>query len=110
MTINHILSPHYQLTNTPHCLDDEFHTVYAGDLLSIVLKSATKGCVLITVISNLNTLAVAVLLDIKAIVITEGQIISEAMINRANEESIALFSTKLKTHEVIIDFKDRGLI
>ena len=110
MTINHILSPDYQLINQPSNLASEFHTVYAGDLLSIVLKSATKGCVLITVISNLNTIAVAVLLDIKAIVISEGQIISEAMINKANEESIALFSTSFKTHEVIIDFKDRGLL
>lgn len=110
MNINAILSEDYQLLTNTMMLNREFHQVYAGDLLSIVMKSASKGCTLITVISNLNTIAVAVLLEIPAIIITENQTITQAMIDKANEESVAIFKTSLKTHEVIIDFKNRGLL
>lgn len=110
MNINAILSQDYQLLTNSMTLNREFHDVYAGDLLSIVMKSASKGCTLITVIANLNTIAVAVLLDIPAVVFTENQSVSQAMIDKANEEKVALLKTSLKTHEVIIDFKNRGLL
>ena len=110
MTIKDVMTSDYQLLTNVSTLDNHYHQVYAGDLLSVVMRSASKGCILISVISNLNTIAVAVLLDIPAIIITENQTISQAMIERANLESIALISTSLKTHEVIIDLKDRGCL
>lgn len=110
MLIKEILSHQYHLTNNPSTLENHYRGVYAGDLLSVVMRSASKECILITVISNLNTIAVAVLLDIPAVIITENIEVSQAMIERANKESIALITTSLKTHEVIIDLKDRGCL
>jgi len=110
MTIREILTSDYQMMSDTSSLDKTYHNVYAGDLLSVVMRSASKGCILISVISNLNTLAVAVLLDIPAIIITENQTVSQSMIERANLESIALITTPFKTHEVIIDLKDRGCL
>jgi len=110
MNISAISSNDYQLMTDACKLNREFDSIYAGDLLSVVMRSASQGCTLITVISNLNTIAVAVLLDIPAIIITEDQVVSQAMIDKANTESVAIFKTAFKTHEVIIDFKDRGLI
>lgn len=110
MLIKDIMTNQYQLMNHSDTLDNHYESVYAGDLLSVVMRSASKGCILISVISNLNTIAVAVLLEIPAIIITENQEVSQAMIDRADKESIALIATSLKTHEVIIDLKDRGCL
>ncbi len=110
MTIKDVLSKDYQLMSDASTMDHPYQNVYAGDLLSVVMRSASRGCILISVISNLNTIAVAVLLEIPAIIITENQTVSTAMIERANLESIALITTPFKTHEVIIDLKDRGCL
>ncbi len=110
MLIKDILSNDYVIHTKIETLDRFYTGVHCGDLLSVVMRSAIRGSILISVIGNPNSVAVAMLLDLPAIIITEGQSISIAMIEKANAENIALMTSKLKSHEVIIDLKDRGLI
>jgi len=108
VTIRSLMTPDYRMLSDDSLLDNEFTGVYSGDLLSMVLHKAKTGAILITVLANMNTLAVASLREFPAVIITENMDVSGAMIQKANEESIALIKTTLSSHEVIIDFVKRN--
>jgi len=70
---------------------------YCGDLLSDVMANAPASAVLMTIQAHKNTIAVASLVGISALVICNGRSVSTDMLLAAEEEEISLFSTEL-TH------------
>ncbi len=82
-------------------LENEFSDLYTCDMLSVAMANAKENSIFITVINNLNTIGVASLLDLPCIILTEGVIPSKEMINKANEEEIAIFTTKEDTVSII---------
>jgi len=69
-------------------LEREVTGGYASDLLSCVMASARPGNVWITLQEHMNVIAVAVLLDLSAVVITEGVQPDAAVLARAEEKDI----------------------
>ncbi len=67
---------------------------YTGDLLSFVIAHAKEDDVWVTVQGHMNTLAVAVMVGISAIILAEGVEIDEEMRLRANQEKIPVFSSE----------------
>ena len=67
---------------------------YTSDLLSQVLASAKNDSIWITVQSHLNTIGVAVMTDISAVVVCEGHDVPDEVIEKADEEQIALFKSQ----------------
>ena len=61
---------------------------YTGDLLSFVIGHAKEEDVWVTVQGHMNTLAVAVMVGISAVILAEGVEIDEAVKIRANAEQI----------------------
>jgi len=88
----------------------EFQGCDATDLLSAAIKISEPKNILITIISHLNTVALAVMVDLPAIIISEGRTVTHEMIERANNEHIAILQTTRKTHEVVIDLFQRGFL
>lgn len=82
---------------------------YASDLLSCVMAGAKNKGLWITLQAHINIVAVAALLDLSAIVITEGATPDPATIARANEQSITLLSTPLSSYAVVGRLWDLGL-
>jgi hypothetical protein len=82
---------------------------YASDLLSCVMSGAGHQGVWITLQAHGNIVAVAALLDLVAIVITEGAQPDEATIARANSEGITLLSTPLPTFAIVGKLWELGL-
>lgn len=80
--------------------DDEIKGGYTSDLLSDVMANASSGQVLSTIQAHKNTVAVASIVGIPAIVICNGREIPEDMADAAREENIALFRTALNQFEV----------
>jgi len=105
-----MLSDKYVSMTDQHLLDNTFHGLYATDLLSQAIHAAKSGHILLTIISNLNTIAVAVMIDLPCIIICSQKPISKSLIDKANEEGICVLSSKLHEHEVIIDLYQRGFI
>jgi hypothetical protein len=70
---------------------------YCGDLLSDVMANAPASSVLMTIQAHKNTIAVASLVGITALVICNGRSIAPDMLEAAQEEEISLFTTDL-TH------------
>ncbi len=83
--------------------------IFACDMLSHVMGHAAEGNVLVTVLSNINVLGVASLLDLPAIVYPHKIVPNETVIAKANELGIALFSTSLTTAETVILLHELGV-
>jgi hypothetical protein len=66
---------------------------YTSDLLSDVMGNAPEDSVLITIQAHKNTVAVASLVGIRAIVLCNGRSAPEDMQNAAFKEGVAIFST-----------------
>jgi predicted transcriptional regulator len=69
-------------------LDREVKGGYCGDLLSDVMANAPIGCIWLTVQGHLNIVAVAVLREMAAIVITGGRGPDEETVQKANQENL----------------------
>lgn len=82
---------------------------YAADLLSCVMAGAKHQGVWVTLQCHSNIIAVAALLELSAIIITEGAIPDEETIQKANEESVTLLSTKSNTYEICGKLWELGL-
>jgi hypothetical protein len=82
---------------------------YASDLLSCVMAGAAHQSVWVTLQAHINIVAVASLLDLSAIIITENAQPDEATIAKANEEGINLFSTQEPTFSVVGRLWELGL-
>ncbi len=70
---------------------------YCGDLLSDVMANAPADSVMMTIQAHKNTIAVASLVGIAALVICNGRQIAADMLAAAEDEEISLFTTPL-TH------------
>ena len=77
-------------------------SMFIGDLLSHVLANANEGDVLITVQSNVNTLAVASLINLSAIIFPDNIRVEKEVIDRAQKENIPLFKTNLNAKEIVL--------
>jgi hypothetical protein len=82
---------------------------YTSDLLSCVMAGACHGGVWVTLQAHANIVAVAALLDLAAIIITEGAMPDQATIDRANTEGITLLSTAEPSFAVVGKLWEMGL-
>ena len=75
---------------------------YAGDLLSWVMGRADSGNVWITIMSNVNIVAVATLADVGAILLSEGVKPDEDIVKLANAKGVNIFGTELSSYEAAV--------
>lgn len=68
---------------------------YVCDMLSDVMGSAREGQAWITIMKHLNTVAVASLTGIPAIILAKGNAPDEMVIQKASGEGICLVSSQL---------------
>jgi hypothetical protein len=74
---------------------------YASDLLSCVMSGAPHGGLWVTLQAHTNIVAVAALLELSAIIISEGATPDENTIKKANEEGITLLSSTASTFSIV---------
>ena len=80
----------------------EITGAYVGDLLSWVMGRANAGEVWVTIMSNLNVLAVATLADVSCIVLAEGVTLDQDVLIAAREKGINVLSTDLSAYEAAV--------
>ncbi len=81
-------------------LEREVKGVYIGDVLSVAMANAKEGEVWLTVQGHINAMAVAVLVNLPAIILVHGVQITEEMKEVAKEEGIVLLSTHERSYEM----------
>lgn len=67
---------------------------YIGDLLSWVMGAARAGDIWITIMSNINIVAVATLCDTACILLAEGVTVDEEVKEAAKQRGINILSSK----------------
>lgn len=82
--------------------DTEITKVFCCDLLSVAMGKAPSGSAWVTVMANVNTLAVASLADVACVILAEGAVFDEALINKAKEEGITVFKTDLPVFDAAL--------
>lgn len=78
----------------------EVKGVYIGDLLSLVMAHAKEGDLWITVQGHINSVAVAVLDNLPAILLIEGIQPDDMMRKKAEEEGIVILTTRKSSYEM----------
>ena len=74
------------------------------DLLSYAMSHAAKGNVWITVQTNINVIAVAVLTEVGCVILPEGLMPDEIAAAKADDEAVPVLSSKLTAYEIITEF------
>ena len=88
------------LTHICGSMDREICGCYAGDLLSWVMSHAEYGHIWITIMSNINVVAVASLTEVACVVLAEGVELDQDALAAAKQQDICVFSSKLSTFEL----------
>ena len=74
--------------------DREVEGGYTGDLLSWVMGNAQAGDAWITIMSNNNVVAVAVLVDVACVILTEGVSLDPGVQELAEKKGINVYATE----------------
>lgn len=82
--------------------ENEVLGCYCGDLLSWVMAKAPAGSVWLTVMGNVNCVAVASLRDLACVVITEGAPLDQAALARAEQQGVTVYTTDSSTYDCAV--------
>ena len=74
--------------------------VYVGDLLSWVMGHGEEGQCLVTIMSNINVLAVASLLDLSCVILAENVKPDDEFLNIAKDKKINVLSSKESAYTI----------
>lgn len=100
MTVQDLIdSKKFQIVNIGESTERQIEVPFCCDLLSIAMGRAPAGCAWVTVMGNMNTLAVASLADAACIVLAEGVMPDDMALKKAKEQEI----TVLRTDDPIFD-------
>ena len=90
---------------SPIFVEDEEREIsgaYVGDLLSWVMGRAKSNDAWITIMSNLNVIAVATLADVSCVIFAEGVIPDSEVIEVARSKGVTLISSALSSYETAV--------
>ncbi len=76
---------------------------YSGDLLSWVMSKAREGDVWLTVMGNVNAVAVAVLTDCACIVLTENAPLDEQAKTKAELQGVTFLQSSRNAYELSVE-------
>ncbi len=80
----------------------EIDGVYVGDLLSWVMGRAKADNAWVTIMSNINILAVASLSDTSCIILAEGVSVDQEVIKTALDKEINILTTKMDIYATAV--------
>ena len=82
--------------------DREVAGVYVGDLLSWVMGRAPADCAWVTIMSNLNVVAVASLADVACVIFSEDVLPDDDALAKAKKEGINLLSVPYSSYDACV--------
>ena len=95
MTVQELIdSGIFGVVNAGDGLELEITKPFCCDLLSIAMGRAPEGCAWVTVMGNMNTLAVASLADAACVIMAEGAALDEVARKKAADQEITVLETE----------------
>jgi len=83
--------------------------VYVSDMVSDIIANAKAGNLLVTIQIHNNVIAAANLVDIAAIVVTQGKLPSEDVVTMSEKASIPILSTDLNRWQIVTKLYEAGV-
>ena len=80
---------------------------FCCDLLSVAMGKAPAGCAWVTVMANINTLAVASLTDAACVILAEDASLDDAVLAKAKMQGITLFATGLPIFDAALSIYEK---
>lgn len=103
MTVEELIrSNEFEVLNEGNDINREITVPYCCDLLSIAMGKMPQRAAWVTVMANVNTLAVAALAEAACVIIAEGSRLDEAAENKAREQGITVMYTDLPVFEAAL--------
>jgi len=95
MTVNGLKDiPEFSVLNEGD-MDKEITVPFCCDLLSVAMSKAPAGAAWVTIMGNVNALAVSSLTDCACIILAEGTAVEPNVLSKARIQEITLFKTDL---------------
>ena len=105
MTVQELIySNLFQLKNAGDDLERDITVPFCCDLLSIAMGQAPSGSAWVTVMSNLNTLAVASLADVACVILAENAQTDNIFLSKASQQGITVFATEMPVFDAALAF------
>jgi len=92
----------FTILNQGEDVEQEITKPFCCDLLSICMSKTPKGAAWVTVMGNINTLAVLSLTDAACIILAENVAFDEPALEKAKSEGITIFRTELPVFEAAL--------
>lgn len=83
-------------------LERECDGCYSGDLLSWVMSRAKENNIWLTVMGNVNAVAVAVLTDCACIVLTENSALDDVAREKALQQEVTILRSDKNAYELSV--------
>ena len=96
MTVQELIDTQlFQLKIAGDDLERDISVPFCCDLLSVAMGQAPSGSAWVTVMSNMNTLAVASLADVACVILAEDAQSDENFLTKASAQGITVLATEL---------------
>lgn len=76
---------------------------YCSDLLSHCMSNISSKNVWVTVQTNINIVAIAVLTELGCIIIAQGMSVDESVVEKAKSENVTILRTHLPAYELCVE-------
>ena len=86
-------------------MDAEVLTPACCDLLSIAMGTLPEGCAWVTVMSNINTLAVASLADAACVILALNTAVTDDFLAKANMQGITVLRSSKHIFETALEIQ-----
>ena len=93
MTVEQVIQTNqFKVISKGNSTDRTIEDIFCCDLLSIAMSKAPAGCAWVTVMANMNTLAVASLTEAALILLAEGVVLDTDAQMKAGSEGITVLA------------------
>ena len=101
MTVQELMEMElFRTVNPGDDLERQITEPFCCDLLSVAMSRAPEGCAWVTVMANINTLAVASLADAACVILAEGVTLPKDIIDTANSKGVNILGSELPAYEI----------
>ena len=84
----------------------DFDGVYAGDFLSRAMSRVNEGDLWITIMNNINVIAVASLADAAAVILAEDVMMDASVLEAASSKGVTVYSCSGSVYEICRDIAE----
>lgn len=103
MTVQELMNKEiFQVVNVGNNPDKAITSPFCCDLLSIAMSKAPSDSAWVTVMGNINTIAVASLTETACIILAEGIVLDDISVEKAKAQGITVLSTEKPIFEAAL--------